>query len=58
MDLKQHLRELEIALICDALEEADGVVSRAAKLLKLQRTTLVEKIRKFEINRVESASGF
>lgn len=58
LDLKQHLRELEIGLICQALEEADGVVSRAAKLLKLQRTTLVEKIRKFEINRIESASGF
>lgn len=58
IDLKAHLRDVEVGLIRDALEKADWVVSRAAKLLKLQRTTLVEKIRKFDIHRVDSASGF
>lgn len=37
---------------------SNGVVSKAAKLLNLQRTTLVEKIRKYEITPVESVSGF
>jgi sigma-54 dependent transcriptional regulator, flagellar regulatory protein len=58
LDLKQHLRDVEISLIIDALDRTDWVVSKAAKLLKLRRTTLVEKIKKFEICRIESASGF
>jgi sigma-54 specific flagellar transcriptional regulator A len=31
------------------LEQAGGTVAHAAKLLKLQRTTLVEKLRKYEL---------
>ncbi len=50
VDLKSYLREIEVALIHEALERADGVVAKAAKLLNLQRTTLVEKIRKYQIN--------
>ncbi len=58
IDLKEHLRDVEIGLIRSALDRSDWVVSRAARLLKLQRTTLVEKIRKFDINRIDSVSGF
>ncbi len=58
IDLKEYLQELEVGLIQQALDESDWVVARAAKLLKLQRTTLVEKIRKFDITRLDSASNF
>ena len=47
IDLREHLAGIEIALIRQALERADGVVAHAAKSLKLQRTTLVEKLRKY-----------
>lgn len=51
LDLKQHLANLEYLLIKQALEEASGVVAHAAKKLKMQRTTLVEKIKKYGIQR-------
>ncbi|PWV63286.1 sigma-54 interaction domain-containing protein [Plasticicumulans acidivorans] len=47
LDLKQYLSELETRLIQSALEESSGVVAHAAGLLKMRRTTLVEKIRKY-----------
>ena len=47
IDLREHLARIEVALIRQALERADGVVAHAAKILKLQRTTLVEKLRKY-----------
>jgi sigma-54 specific flagellar transcriptional regulator A len=47
IDLKEHLARIEVALIRQALSRADGVVAHAAKALKLQRTTLVEKLRKY-----------
>ena len=34
-----------------ALKQSDWVVARAAKLLNLQRTTLVEKMRKYDLYR-------
>lgn len=46
LDLKQTLQDLEIRYITEALARVDGVVSRAARLLCLQRTTLVEKMKK------------
>lgn len=49
-NLKDHLGSLEQALIGQAMEAADGVVAKAARLLKLQRTTLVEKIGKYDLN--------
>jgi len=49
IDLKEHLSELEQAYIMQALEEADGVVAHAASLLKMRRTTLVEKLRKYGV---------
>lgn len=51
LDLKQHLANLEYLLIKQALEEASGVVAHAAKKLKMQRTTLVEKMKKYGIQR-------
>ncbi len=54
LDLRRHLSELEEGFIRQALDEANGVVAQAAKLLRLQRTTLVEKIRKYDIQRERS----
>ena len=50
-DLKQHLNNLEYALIKQAMEESNGVVAHAAKRLNLRRTTLVEKLRKYGLQR-------
>jgi len=49
IDLKDHLSAIEIGLIRKALEEADGTVAEAARLLKMRRTTLVEKLRKYHL---------
>ncbi len=49
MDLKEYLSEMEVNLIQQALAECNGVVAHAAKLLNMRRTTLVEKMRKYEI---------
>lgn len=51
LDLKQHLANLEYLLIKQSLEESEGVVAHAAKKLKMQRTTLVEKMKKYGIQR-------
>ncbi len=51
MDLKEHLTTLECDLIKQALDECNGVVAHAAKLLKMRRTTLVEKLRKYGLHR-------
>ncbi|MBQ0720123.1 MAG: sigma-54-dependent Fis family transcriptional regulator [Gammaproteobacteria bacterium] len=56
LDLKDYLRQVEEDLIRQALDDSDWVVARAAKLLRLQRTTLVEKIRKFDISRAGAVS--
>ena len=49
IDLKAKLAELEHDLIVAALEQTDWVTAHAANWLKLQRTTLVEKMRKHGI---------
>jgi len=51
MDLKEHLANLEYLLIKQALDESLGVVAHAANKLKMRRTTLVEKMRKYGIQR-------
>jgi sigma-54 specific flagellar transcriptional regulator A len=53
IDLRPHLAGIERSLMTQALAQSEWVVARAAKLLNLQRTTLVEKMRKFEIQRPE-----
>ena len=50
-DLKSYIGEMEVHYIREALEASDGVVAQAAKLLGLRRTTLVEKLRKYGIQR-------
>lgn len=50
-DLKEYLAELEYAYIYKALNEHHGVVAKAAKRLGLRRTTLVEKMKKYNIGR-------
>ena len=49
ISLKQHLVNIERGLIEQALSRTEGNVSRTAKLLQLQRTTLIEKINKYEL---------
>ncbi|MAD74947.1 MAG: sigma-54-dependent Fis family transcriptional regulator [Rheinheimera sp.] len=52
-DLKEYLAELEVQLISNALQHHDYVVARAAEVLGLRRTTLVEKMRKYNLGRDE-----
>jgi sigma-54 specific flagellar transcriptional regulator A len=49
LDLREHLGNIERELIRSALDQTDGTVAHAARLLKLRRTTLVEKLRKYEL---------
>jgi sigma-54 specific flagellar transcriptional regulator A len=49
MSLKQHLVDVERSLIEQALTRTQGNVSQTAKLLQLQRTTLIEKINKYDL---------
>ncbi|MDO8698034.1 MAG: sigma-54 dependent transcriptional regulator, partial [Pseudomonas sp.] len=51
LDLKDYLGNLEQGLIQQALDDAGGVVARAAERLRIRRTTLVEKMRKYGMNR-------
>lgn len=50
-DLKSYISDMEVHYIREALESTDGVVAQAAKLLGLRRTTLVEKLRKYGIQK-------
>lgn len=56
IDLKAHLLSLESNLIKQALDETNGVVAHAAQRLNMRRTTLVEKMRKYGLQRVANAS--
>jgi sigma-54 specific flagellar transcriptional regulator A len=56
IDLKSHLSNLEFSLIRQALDEADGVVAHAAKRLNMRRTTLVEKLRKYGLQRTQDST--
>jgi sigma-54 specific flagellar transcriptional regulator A len=49
-DLKDHLTRLEQRYIREALARADGTVAGAARLLGMQRTTLVEKLKKYRLS--------
>jgi sigma-54 specific flagellar transcriptional regulator A len=51
MDLKEYLTVMEGDLIRQALDECNGVVAHAAKRLNMRRTTLVEKLRKYDLQR-------
>jgi sigma-54 dependent transcriptional regulator, flagellar regulatory protein len=51
IDLKDMLETLELERIQMALDMADGVISEAARMLTLKRTTLIEKMRKYGVDR-------
>jgi DNA-binding NtrC family response regulator len=50
IDLNMMVSNLERNLIVQALEKAGGVRIKAAQLLKLNRTTLLEKMKKMGID--------
>jgi sigma-54 specific flagellar transcriptional regulator A len=54
LDLREHLNNLECELIRQALDECNGVVAHAANLLRMRRTTLVEKLRKYGLRGEET----
>lgn len=54
-DLKEHLIQMEVSFIRDALEKSNWVVARAASLLSMRRTTLVEKMRKHGLSKSTSS---
>jgi len=51
LDLKEHIAKIEKELIELALIESRDVVARAAKHLRLGRTTLVEKMRRYGLQK-------
>jgi sigma-54 specific flagellar transcriptional regulator A len=51
VDLRALVADLERAHIAEALRLSDGVVADAARMLSLQRTTLIEKMRKYELTK-------
>lgn len=51
LNLKEHLSELEVSLISQSLIKHDYVVARAAETLGMRRTTLVEKMRKYNLQK-------
>lgn len=50
-DLKQHIAEIEINLINEALDKSHGIVAAAARILGVRRTTLIEKMKRYQIVR-------
>ncbi len=57
VNLKDHIENIELTLIKQALQQAGGVVAHAAKLLNTRRTTLVEKLRKYGLSREEAGDA-
>ena len=49
LDLNETICQFEKDLLRKALDESGGVKNRAAKLLKLNRTTLVEKLKRYQL---------
>jgi sigma-54 dependent transcriptional regulator, flagellar regulatory protein len=52
IDLKAQIERMELERIQMALDRAEGVISEAARLLTLKRTTLIEKMRKYGVERL------
>lgn len=51
VNLKEYLADLEVSLIKQALAKNDWVVARSAEMLGMRRTTLVEKMKKYELQK-------
>jgi sigma-54 specific flagellar transcriptional regulator A len=49
VNLKEYLSDLEVNMITQALDQHEWVVARSAEFLGMRRTTLVEKMRKYNI---------
>tara|TARA_B110000305_G_C19402676_1_gene620998 strand:- start:794 stop:1810 length:1017 start_codon:yes stop_codon:yes gene_type:complete len=52
IDLRRHLQDVEIVLIEQALEKTGNKIAHAADKLKLRRTTLIEKMKKYSITKI------
>ncbi|MEP4337692.1 MAG: helix-turn-helix domain-containing protein, partial [Roseobacter sp.] len=58
-DLNVHLQHEERRIIMKALDASHGVVSRAARSINIKRTTLIDKMRKHNIDwQVEGPRDF
>ncbi|USE38587.1 sigma-54 dependent transcriptional regulator [Endozoicomonas sp. SCSIO W0465] len=55
LNLKEYMTRLEKSLIQQALSDCNSVVARAADKLQIRRTTLVEKMRKYGLQRYEDS---
>ena len=55
IDLKREIESIELEQIHVALDLADGIISEAARLLTLKRTTLIEKMRKYGVHQQQAA---
>lgn len=55
-DLKTYLENVEVELINAALVKSCGVVAVAAKLLGIRRTTLIEKMKRYQIHKNKCVS--
>ena len=55
IDLKREIESMELEQIHVALDLADGIISEAARLLSLKRTTLIEKMRKYGVQQQQAA---
>lgn len=51
LNLKEYLADLEVSLIKQALSKNDWVVARSAEMLGMRRTTLVEKMKKYDLQK-------
>ena len=49
VDLQRYLHDVEREIIRRALERADGNKQKAARLLNIKRTTLIEKAKRLEL---------
>ena len=50
IDLRRHLIDVEEVLIKAAIDKNSGHITKASESLKLNRTTLIEKMKKLSIN--------
>ncbi|MGW8324630.1 MAG: helix-turn-helix domain-containing protein, partial [Desulfobacterales bacterium] len=57
LNLNEAVQDYEKRIILEALEKSNWVKSKAAKLLNINRTTLVAKIKKQNIETDEAASA-
>jgi transcriptional regulator with GAF, ATPase, and Fis domain len=53
-DMYAMVEKFERDLVMKALSQTDWVKSKAARLLSIKRTTLIEKIKRMQINCTES----